>query len=50
MKEVNITGKEENQRLDKFLLKYFNNAQKSFVYKMLIKKRIKFNGKKAEGN
>lgn len=50
MKEVNITGKEENQRLDKFLLKYFNNAPKSFVYKMLRKKRIKFNGKKAEGN
>ena len=50
MKEVNITGKEENQRLDKFLLKYFNDAPKSFVYKMLRKKRIKFNGKKAEGN
>ena len=50
MKEVNITGKEEKQRLDKFLLKYFNNAPKSFVYKMLRKKRIKFNGKKAEGN
>jgi len=50
MKEVNITEKEENQRLDKFLLKYFNTAPKSFVYKMLRKKRIKYNGKKAEGS
>jgi len=50
MKVVNITEREENQRLDKFLLKYFNTAPKSFVYKMLRKKRIKYNGKKAEGN
>ena len=49
MKEINITTKEENQRLDKFLLKYFNTAPKSFVYKMLRKKRIKYNNKKAEG-
>ncbi|MBR5468346.1 MAG: RluA family pseudouridine synthase, partial [Firmicutes bacterium] len=50
MKVVNITEREENQRLDKFLFKYFNTAPKSFVYKMLRKKRIKYNGKKAEGN
>lgn len=50
MKEVNITQKEENQRLDKFLLKYFNTAPKSFVYKMLRKKRIKYNNIKAEGS
>lgn len=50
MKEIKITTNEENQRLDKFLLKYFNAAPKSFVYKMLRKKRIKFNNKKAEGS
>ncbi len=50
MKQLNITEMEENQRLDKFLFKYFNTAPKSFVYKMLRKKRIKYNGKKAEGS
>ncbi|HIT73524.1 MAG TPA: RluA family pseudouridine synthase [Candidatus Fimicola cottocaccae] len=49
MKEIKITEKEQNQRLDKYLLKYFNKAPKSFIYKMLRKKRIKYNGKKAEG-
>lgn len=50
MKEILITKEQENQRLDKFLLKYLNTASKSFVYKMLRKKRIKYNNKKAEGN
>lgn len=50
MKEITITKNEENQRLDKYLLKYLNKANKSFVYKMLRKKRIKLDGKKAEGN
>ena len=50
MKELSISSKQEGQRFDKFLLKHFNNAPKSFVYKMLRKKRIKLNGKKAEGN
>jgi len=49
MKKLEIGKKEENQRLDKFLFKYFNDAPKSFVYKMLRKKRIKLNSKKAEG-
>lgn len=50
MKEIRITKNEENQRLDKFLLKYMNKASKAFIYKLLRKKRIKFNGKKAEGS
>lgn len=50
MQEIKITASEQNQRLDKFLLKYLNKANKSFVYKMLRKKNIKLNGKKAEGN
>ncbi len=49
MQEIKITNSEENQRLDKFLLKYLNKANKSFVYKMLRKKNIKLNDKKAEG-
>lgn len=50
MKEIIITDNEQNQRLDKFLFKYFNTAPKSFVYKMLRKKRIKYNTAKAEGS
>lgn len=50
MKEIIIDLKDENQRLDKFLLKYLNKAPKSFIYKMLRKKNIKYNNKKAEGN
>lgn len=50
MRELKINAKDEGQRLDKFLLKYLNASQKSFVYKMLRKKNIKLNGKKAEGS
>ena len=50
MKEIKIDENQENQRLDKFLMKYFNTAPKSFIYKMLRKKRIKYNGSKADGN
>lgn len=50
MKEITISSQEENQRLDKFLMKYMNTAPKGFVYKMLRKKRIRYNGKKAQGN
>lgn len=34
----------------KFLLKYMSLAPKSFIYKMLRKKNITLNGKKAQGN
>jgi 23S rRNA pseudouridine955/2504/2580 synthase len=50
MKEIIISENEANQRLDKFLMKYMNQSPKSFIYKMLRKKRIKYNGKKAYGN
>ncbi len=50
MIEININNDNENQRMDKFLLKYLNKANKSFIYKMLRKKNIKLNGKKANGN
>lgn len=50
MREITIQKGEGNQRLDKFLGKYLDKAPKSFVYKMLRKKNIKLNGKKAQGN
>lgn len=50
MKEILISKDECEQRMDKYLLKYFNKANKSFVYKMLRKKRIKLNNGRAEGN
>ena len=48
MKEIIITGNEEGQRLDRFLKKYLNKANQSFIYKMIRKKNIKINGSKAE--
>ena len=48
MKEIRITKNEEGQRLDRFLKKYLNKANSSFIYKMLRKKNIKLNGSKAE--
>ena len=48
MKEIKITNNEEGQRLDRFLKKYLNKANQSFIYKMIRKKNIKLNGLKAE--
>ncbi len=49
MKSVTIGANQAGQRLDKFLRKYLPQAQTSFLYKMLRKKNITLNGKKAEG-
>lgn len=49
MKSVIIGSNQAGQRLDKFLHKYLPNAGSSFLYKMLRKKNITLNGKKAEG-
>ena len=49
MREIHITERDAGQRLDKYLAKLFNQAPKSFVYKMLRKKNIKLNGLRAEG-
>lgn len=49
MKTVQVTRQEAGQRLDKYLGKYLSRAPKSFFYKMLRKKNIVLNGKKAEG-
>ncbi len=50
MREIIITSREENQRLDKFLKKYFKDASSGFLYKMLRKKNITLNSKKAAGD
>lgn len=50
MKEIIISENEAGQRFDKYLDKYFKDAPKSFIYKMLRKKNITRNGKKAEGS
>lgn len=49
MQSYQITEKEAGQRLDKFLHRFMPTAQTSFLYKMLRKKNIVLNGKKAEG-
>ncbi|MDE6972560.1 MAG: RluA family pseudouridine synthase [Lachnospiraceae bacterium] len=49
MREVIINQNEAGQRLHKFLHKYMPQAPSSFFYKMLRKKNITLNGKKAEG-
>lgn len=50
MKQIRIKENEAGQRLDKYLSKYLNHAPKSFLYKMLRKKNIVLNGKKADGS
>ncbi|MEI3338902.1 MAG: hypothetical protein V8R80_02245 [Eubacterium sp.] len=49
MKEYVISKKEAGQRMDKYLFKVLDQAPKSFVYKMLRKKNIVLNDKKAGG-
>lgn len=49
MQETIIGTNQAGQRLDKFLHKYLPLTNSSFLYKMLRKKNITLNGKKAEG-
>jgi 23S rRNA pseudouridine955/2504/2580 synthase len=49
MRTFEITDNEANQRFDKYLKKLLPNAGSGFLYKMLRKKNIVLNGKKAEG-
>ena len=50
MKEFIIEENEAGQRFDKYLAKLLREAPKSFFYKMIRKKNITLNGKKATGN
>ena len=49
MREIRVGMNEAGQRLDKLLKKYLKEAQTSFIYKMLRKKNIVLNDRKAEG-
>ena len=49
MRQLTVHKNDENQRLDKYLKKYLKEAPGSFIYKMLRKKNIVLNGKKADG-
>lgn len=49
MREFQINNNEAGQRFDKYLKKLLSDAPGSFVYKMLRKKNITLNGKKADG-
>lgn len=48
MKEVLIDKNENEQRLDRFLKKYLSKATHGFIYKMIRKKNIKINNKRAK--
>lgn len=50
MRVLKVSVREEGQRLDRMLAKYMMAAPRSFFYKMLRKKNIKLNGKKAAGS
>lgn len=49
MRQIEVGKNEAGQRFDKLLAKYLNKAPKSFIYKMLRKKNITLNKKKADG-
>ncbi|MCH4890384.1 RluA family pseudouridine synthase [Acidaminobacter sp. JC074] len=48
MRVIKVTENEMDQRLDRFLTKYLNNTTKTNIFKLIRKKRIKVNGKRAE--
>ena len=50
MKEFVITQKDQGRRLDKFIMNLLKSAPPSFTYKMLRKKNIVLNDRKASGS
>lgn len=50
MVELIVSSSDSGQRLNKYIMKYLNMAPSSFVYKMLRKKNIVLNDKKAKGD
>lgn len=50
MKKIIIKENDANQRIDRFLSKYMDKAPTNFIQKMLRKKRIKLNGKRAHNS
>lgn len=50
VREITVGKNEAGKRFDKLLERILKNANKSFIYKMLRKKNITLNGRKAAGN
>ena len=50
MQIITVGKNEEGQRLDRILIRLLPNAGKGLLFKMLRKKNIVLNGKKAEGS
>lgn len=50
MKQIEVAAQDAKQRLDKYLKRVFPEMGTSFLYKMLRKKNITLNGKKATGS
>ena len=50
MKEILITKENSNQRIDKYIRKFLNDAPLSLIYKTFRKKDIKINGKPVKEN
>jgi len=44
VKKITISSKEANQRVDKYVKKFLNEAPLSFIYKLFRKKDVKING------
>ena len=49
MKEIIVSENEQDKRFDRFLKGYLKEASGGFIYKMLRKKNITLNDKKADG-
>ena len=50
MREWTVKSEEKDQRFNKYLQRRLPGAPSSFLYKMLRKKNITLNGKKASGS
>jgi len=48
LRELRVGINDHDQRIDRFLGKYLNKAPNTFIFKMLRKKNIKLNGKRAD--
>lgn len=48
LQEIIVGKNDENQRLDRFLLKYLSKAPRGFIYRMIRKKNIELNRKKTK--
>ncbi len=50
MQKLSVPVSQAGRRLDKYLMKYFDAAPKSFLYKAFRKKNIRLDGKRADGS